>query len=34
MPLNPAFPISPYVILDPEIRWYPGDQQGRQRSAD
>src|SRR5579864_7124836 len=27
MPLSPDFPISPYAVLDPDIRWYPGDQQ-------
>ncbi len=27
MPLNSAFPIDPHAILDPDIRWYPGDQQ-------
>jgi type III restriction enzyme len=27
MPLNPDFPIDPHVVLDPDIRWYPGDQQ-------
>lgn len=25
MALTPDFPKNPYVILDPEIRWYPGD---------
>ena len=25
MPLQPDFPTDPYVILDPSIRWYPGD---------
>jgi len=25
MPLSEAFPKDPYVILDPAIRWYPGD---------
>lgn len=25
MPLHPDFPIDPYVVLDPSIRWYPGD---------
>src|SRR5207302_374059 len=24
--LTEAFPTDPYVILDPTIRWYPGDQ--------
>lgn len=26
MPLSDAFPADPYAILDPAIRWYPGDQ--------
>jgi len=26
MPLHPDFPTNPYAILDPEIRWYPGDE--------
>jgi len=25
MPLSEAFPTDPYVILDPAIRWYPGN---------
>ena len=25
MPLHPDFPTDPHVILDPAIRWYPGD---------
>lgn len=25
MALHPNFPKSPYTILDPEIRWFPGD---------
>lgn len=25
MALHPDFPTSPYEILDPEIRWFPGD---------
>jgi type III restriction enzyme len=27
MGLNPNFPTDPYVILDPDIRWYPGEEQ-------
>ncbi|HAU1232959.1 TPA: type III restriction endonuclease subunit R, partial [Legionella pneumophila] len=27
MPLNPDFPTNPYEILDPLIRWFPGDNQ-------
>ncbi len=26
MPLSPDFPRDPHVILDPAIRWYPGEQ--------
>ena len=26
MPLNPHFPTDPYVILDPSVRWYPGEE--------
>ncbi len=25
MGLHPKFPSSPYVVLDPEVRWFPGD---------
>src|SRR5258708_608265 len=25
MPLSDQFPTNPYVILDPAIRWYPGE---------
>ena len=25
MALHPAFPSSPYAILDPAVRWLPGD---------
>ena len=25
MPLSPEFPTDPHVILDPAVRWYPGD---------
>jgi type III restriction enzyme len=27
MPLHPDFPRDPYAILEPEVRWYPGDDQ-------
>lgn len=27
MPLHPSFPCDPYAVLDPEIRWYPGEAQ-------
>jgi type III restriction enzyme len=26
MPLDPNFPTDPLAILDPSVRWYPGDQ--------
>jgi type III restriction enzyme len=26
MALHPDFPTDPYVVLDPSIRWYPGDE--------
>ena len=26
MPIDAKFPIDPYVVLEPDIRWYPGDQ--------
>jgi len=26
MPLSPDFPTDPHAILDPAIRWYPGDE--------
>jgi type III restriction enzyme len=26
MPLHPDFPMDPHVILDPAIRWYPGEE--------
>ena len=26
MALHPDFPTDPYAILNPEIRWYPGDE--------
>ena len=25
MPLQPDFPTDPHVILDPDVRWYPGE---------
>lgn len=27
MPINPNFPSDPYAILDPEVRWYPGEKE-------
>ena len=26
MPIDAKFPIDPYVVLEPDIRWYPGEQ--------
>jgi type III restriction enzyme len=26
MALHPDFPTDPYTVLDPAIRWYPGDE--------
>jgi type III restriction enzyme len=26
MPLSEQFPTDPYVVLDPAVRWYPGDE--------
>ena len=26
MPLHPDFPVDPYSVLDPAVRWYPGDE--------
>lgn len=26
MALHPSFPTDPYVVLEPSIRWYPGDE--------
>ncbi len=34
MSLHPAFPPSPYAILDPGIRWFPADESLRESSAD
>ena len=34
MALHKDFPDSPYVILDPEIRWFPADEALRETSAD
>jgi type III restriction enzyme len=27
MPLHPDFPRDPYAILEPDVRWYPGNDQ-------
>lgn len=34
MALHPDFPDSPYVILDPAIRWFPADEAMRDTGAD
>lgn len=34
MALHPNFPGSPFVILDPAIRWFPADEALRQSTAD
>jgi len=34
MALHPNFPESPYVILDPAIRWFPADEALRETSMD
>jgi len=26
MALNPNYPTDPHAILDPSIRWYPGEE--------
>lgn len=31
MALHPKFPQSPYVILDPELRWFPADEALREK---
>lgn len=33
MPLSEQFPTDPYAILDPAIRWYPGDELVADRDA-
>ena len=34
MALHPNFPESPYVVLDPSIRWFPADEALRESSAE
>ncbi|MHB9152971.1 MAG: DEAD/DEAH box helicase family protein [Spirochaetales bacterium] len=34
MAIHPDFPKSPYVILDPSIRWFPADEALRESSMD
>ena len=33
MALHPGFPADPYVVLDPEIRWFPADETLRSEGA-
>ena len=34
MALHKDFPESPYVILDPNLRWFPADEALRETSAE
>jgi len=34
MALHPNFPASPYVVLDPSLRWFPADETLRDTGAD
>ena len=34
MAIHPSFPTSPYVILNPEHRWFPADEDLRESSYD
>ena len=34
MALHPEFPDSPYVVLDPDIRWFPADEALRETTMD
>jgi type III restriction enzyme len=34
MALHPNFPVSPYVVLDPAVRWFPADETLRETGAD
>lgn len=34
MALHPDFPESPYVILDPSVRWFPADETLREKGAE
>ena len=34
MALHPKFPKSPYEILDPSIRWFPADEDLREKTYD
>jgi type III restriction enzyme len=34
MALHPSFPVSPFVVLDPAVRWFPADETLRETGAD
>ncbi len=34
MPLHPDFPSSPHAVLDPAVRWYPGNDALSETTAD
>ena len=34
MALHPNFPSSPFVVLDPSVRWFPADETLRETGAD
>ncbi len=34
MALHPSFPASPFVVLDPAVRWFPADETLRETGAD
>ena len=34
MALHPEFPLSPYEVLDPEIRWFPAAEELRDAAQD
>ena len=34
MVLHPDFPESPYVVIDPEVRWFPADEALRESSSE
>ena len=34
MALHPDFPDSPFVVLDPTVRWFPADETLRETGAD
>jgi len=34
MAIHPNFPTSPHAILNPEVRWFPADENLREKSYD